>query len=547
MSIKRLLTLEDLYKYYASSTESIHFCATDADMPVVVQVPGNLSFNEDNNFTEGLLPVTLQSCHIGKNINGSKISEEVMNSALPSFSNRPILGYIHTVDGEPHFYKHNMHEDDEGNIVYDEIPVGIVPESCNARLEYDVEKDKTYVIIEGYIFEEYSKAAEILKREKECSVSVELSIREFSYNAKECCLVIESFYFSGVTILGKDPSGEEIKPGMVGSNIKLVDFSEKNNSLFANKYEQYLVEMQEKLDNLISCFNINSFKKGGDTMNHFEELLAKYGKTLDDISFEYENMSDEELDAKFVELFDDTEIDKGVDNSDVVMKENNDEIEVETEVETEVEIEDEDNLESNVFVRSFELSHDDIRYALYNLLIPYEESDNTFYYITNVYDKYFIYESFENSITFGQSYKTDGDNVSFDGERYELFKEFLTASEKAELETMRSNYSEMSDKLKAYENSELEAKKKELLNSEDYISIQNNAEFAKLVENHSDVSFEELQSLCDNILLSVVKSGNFSMVKPEQNIKPISKKQFANPTNKKTKRSRYGNLFKEKE
>ena len=38
-------------------------------------------------------------------------------------------------------------ENGEGEIVYDEFPVGIVPESCDAKLEYDEEKDKTYLQI----------------------------------------------------------------------------------------------------------------------------------------------------------------------------------------------------------------------------------------------------------------------------------------------------------------------------------------------------------------------------------------------------------------
>jgi hypothetical protein len=411
MGNKRLLTLDDLCNYYSNHSRSTHFSSKDGGNPVVVQVPGSLTFDANDNYTEGLLPVVLQSCHIGKNVNDTIIEEDVMNSCLPSFKNRPILGYIHEVDGEWHFYKHNLHEDEDGEIVYDEIPVGIVPESCDAKLEYDEEKDKTYVVINGYIFEEYSKAAEILRREKECAVSVELSIREFSYNAKEHCLIIEDFYFSGVTILGKHPDGEDVMPGMAGSNIKLADFSAENNSLFTDKYETKIIEMQEKLDKLISCFNIDNSKKGGISMNHFEELLAKYSKTAEDITFEYESMSDEELDAMFADLFD-------VKNSqeDTVVAKENEEIEEEV-VEVESEVAEEIVVaENETFVRSFELSHDDIRCALYALLLPYEEADNEWYYISEVFDSYFVYESWSGKI-YGQAYAKDDEVVSFDGER----------------------------------------------------------------------------------------------------------------------------------
>ena len=543
MGNKRLLTLDDLCNYYSTHSRSTHFSSNDSGSPVVVQVPGNLFFDTEDNSTEGLLPVVLQACHTGKNVNETKINDDVMERSLSSFKNRPILGYIHEVDGEWHFYKHNLHEDEDGEIVYDEIPVGIVPESCDAKLEYDEEKNKTYVVINGYIFEEYSKAAEILRREKECSVSVELSIREFSYNAKEHCLIIEDFYFSGVTILGKHPDGEDVMPGMAGSNIKLADFSAKNNSLFTDKYETQIIEMQEKLDKIISCFNIDNSKKGGISMNHFEELLAKYSKNVEDITFEYESMSDEELDAEFEELFGEVETES---EDDPVVVENNSETEDVEVFEEEVETTEvvETVVENETFTRTYELSHDDIRCALYNLLMPYEEADNTYYYISEVFDNYFVYESWCNGGTiYGQGYIKDEEVVSFEGERYELFRELLTASEKAELEAMRSNYAAISEKLKVYEDAEIEAKKVELLNAEDYASIRDNEVFAELIEEHANISYEELQSKCDKILLEAVKSGKYSAVNPVEDTTKASKKQFTNPTAKKTKPSRYGNLF----
>ena len=554
MSKKRLLTLDDLYNYYSTHSRSTHFSSKDGGSPVVVQVPGNLLFDAEDNSTEGLLPVVLQACHTGKNVNNTIISDSTMTNALPSFSNRPILGYIHEVDGEWHFYKHNLHEDEAGEIVYDEIPVGIVPESCGAKLEYDETKDKTYVVINGYIFEEYSKAAEILRREKECSVSVELSVREFSYNAKEHCLVIEDMYFSGVTILGKHPDGDDVAPGMVGSNIKLADFSVKNNSLFADKYEKQIVEMQEKLDNLISCFNIDNSKKGGISMNHFEELLAKYNKTVEDITFEYEGMSDEELDGKFAELFDNADVvDSDIDTEDdsvedvtdddsEVIVSNSDESE--EEVQDEPEVVETEVVEPETFSRTYELSHDDIRCALYNLLIPYEEADGRYYYISEVFDSYFVYESWCDEVVYGQAYVKDEDTVSFEGERYELFKELLTASEKAELDAMRSNYAVISEKLKVYEEAEIEAKKVELLNAEDYAFIRDDEVFAGLVEDHGNISYEELQAKCDKMLLDAVKSGKYSAVNSVEDTTKTSKKQFGNPAVEKVKPSRYGNLFK---
>ena len=313
MANKKLLTLADLYKYYSSKNENVIFSATNDAESIVVQVDGKLNFNKDeetNNYTEGLTPVVLQACHTLCNRNGSMISKENMEKCMPSFKNRPILGYIHEVDGQPEFYGHNMHQDDDGEIIYDEIPIGIIPESCDAKLVYDEEKEHEYVVVNGYLFDDYTKAVKILERENECFVSVELQIRDLSYDAKEKALDIKDFFFSGVTILGKSPDGDIIQPGMDGSNIKLADFSIENNSIQFNANKELLDEIK-KLNENLSHFNINqaenaneTLEEGGNqTVTKLEELMQKYNKTEADIEFETEGLSEEELEAKFAEVF----------------------------------------------------------------------------------------------------------------------------------------------------------------------------------------------------------------------------------------------------
>ena len=277
-------------------------------------------------------------------------------------------------------------------------------------------------------------------------------------------------------------------------------------------------------------------------MNHFEELLVKYNKTVEDITFEYEGMSDEELDNKFAELFDEVENENV--EPEVIEEQEKTEVVDENPETGEVTPESEPEVEPEAFTRTYELSHDDLRCALTALLVPYEEADNAYYYISEVFDDYFVYESWCNGGTiYGQGYIKDEETVSFEGERYELFRELLTASEKAELEAMRSNYAAISEKLKVYEEAEIEAKKVELLNAEDYASVRDNEVFAELVKNHANISYEDLQVECDKVLLDAVKSGKYTAVNSVDDTTKTSKKQFANPTTKKTKSSRYGKLF----
>lgn len=543
----KILTLDSLYQFFAEQNKTVNFSVKNSEKPMVVSIPGN--FEQSSDDMVGMLKLRLKVCHTELNRNGSYISEENMIKAIPSLKYRPLLAYIHTLpSGEDDFYAHNIEivrdENGEEKICYLEKQVGCFT-TDEPYLEYDEEADKTYVIAHAVIPEEYTSAADIIRRKQGTKVSCELVINELAYNAKEKYLELIDFYFGATTLLGCDEEGNEINEGMIGSRADISEFclGEKTYA-----FQEQIIEMQEKLDELISCFNIDNSKKGGISMNHFEELLAKYSKTVEDIAFEYEGMSDEELDAKFEELFGEGETES---EDDSVVVENSDETEEVEVVEEESEATEvvEAVVENEVFTRTYELSHDDIRCALYALLVPYEEADNTYYYISEVFDDYFIYESWCNGGTiYGQGYVKDEEIVSFEGERYELFRELLTASEKAELEAMRSNYAAISEKLKVYEDAEIEVKKVELLNAEDYASIRDNEVFAELVEDHANISFEDLQAKCDKILLDAVKSGKYSAVSSVEDVTKTSKKQFTNPTVKKTKPSRYGKLFaKEKE
>lgn len=567
MANKRLLYIEDLYDFYSNKYKrSTKFSAEKTGEPLVVQVHGRVNFDESDKNKDGLLPVHLQSCHTDLNVNGSNIESSVMEAALPSFSNRPILGYIHKVttdenpEGQWEFYSHNMHEDENGDVVYDEYPIGIIPESCNAQLVYDEEKKKTYCEVDGYIFEEYSKAAEILQRKEECSVSVELSIRELSYDAKQKFLNIEDFWFSGVTILGKTPQGNEVKPGMTGSNIKLADFNSKNNSLFED-YESKMVELQARIENLeTACFNKEQnssvrtlSKEGGnkENMTKFEELLAKYNKTAEDVTFDYSELSDEELEAKFAEVFGEDNNADGDNSGDDTTNEpsNDNEGDGENPAEPEGTTDGDNEGEGQNFenmTKTFEISHDDIRYALYNLLSSYEDADNEWYYITGVYDSYFVYESWDGGKIYGQKYTKDNDNVSFDGERYNLHKEYLTDSEYTEIQDMRSNYSSVVEELNTYKSAEIFADKMTVFNDEAYSEYLDTDEFKALMSEDSvnKYSKEELSEKADATLGKLVKKNKtFSFAGETPQKKHVSRVAFNAEKETEDTYKPYGDLF----
>lgn len=573
---KKIMTLDNLYKFFVGQNKSFNFSSKESGRPIVVTTNGNFA-EEQNDDMPGMLKLKLKNCHIDTNRNGSHISKENMEKAMPTLKYRPILAYIHELqDGTKDFYAHNIQieEDENGDaqVVYLEKQVGCFTAE-DPWLEYDEKMDKTYVMAYAVIPEEYTDAADIIRRKNGTKVSTELVINELSYNAKEKYLDLTDFYFGATTLLGSDENGNEIGEGMLGARADITDFCHEK-PVF--NYQEKLVEILGRLDNTLSNFNKNNTKEGvRKEMNHFEELLEKYGFTAEELDFDYENMSNEELDVAFEEFknkkYADDDGDAGSDTgdgseTDPGASEGEGAGSTDTEPTdpqpTDPEpIEDEDSEDGDDssdddeskkkfdnFVKTFkiEISHEDIKYALYNLLGEYEENDNEWYGIYSVYDDYFVMQGWCSGKFYKQGYSIDGDNVSLDGERTELFQMLLTESEKIAVDKLRDNYAELEAKyneLKTfkdnYDTAEIMAKKDEIFANEIYDGIRESDEFKTLVNDAEKYSVEEIQDKCDLLFAANEKKIKFAAKDKKSHSISFN---FNKKEDKKT--SAYGNLFK---
>lgn len=551
--MRKYLTIEDLLMFCKQSNMNT-FSAQEAGGPIIVQSFGEISTSDTT--TMGLTPCTLQACHTELNKNHSFIEDDVMNNALASFANRPILGYVHQLDdGSWDFWDHRMSIEENGNesrLEYLERPIGVIPESCNAHLEYDENQQKNYVVVNGYIYDDYgNQALDIIKSyDGKVSVSVELAINAMSYNAKENYLNIEDFVFMGVTCLGKTPDGTVVQPGMEGSNLKLDNFSAKQNSMFSNDFQDKMIEVLDKLNTTLSNFNNNSKEKGCDKMGKFEELLQQYNVTAEDITFEIEGLSDEELEVKFKEAFEDG---TGAGDDLGTNKETGDASVPagDTGVASTSEFTHKKTCsvgEDGNMTVSFEISHEDIRGALYTLLEVYEQEDNEWYWVTNVFDNYFIFENWDGNKLYKQSYAVDGDNVSLSGDRQEVFKMILTESEKLAIEKMREDYAVLEtehNELKTfkdnYDAAQVKAQKDAIFARDEYSVLAEDEAFKTLMADAAKFSVEEVESKVKSIFADfVIKTGEFSAKKDD---KKIGAMHFSTKSVDEANKKPYGSLF----
>ena len=527
-----MLTIDDLYKFFVEQNQNVNFNVRESKTPIVVSVPGVFAKEEDN--MPGLLKLKLKVCHTELNRNGSFISKENMEKSMPTLKYRPILAYIHELeDGSKDFYAHNMNivqnEDGESEINYIEKQVGCFT-ADEPWLEYDKDMDKTYVMAYSVIPEQYTEAADIIRRKNGSKVSCELVINELSYNAKEKYLDLTDFYFSGCTLLGCDENGNEIGEGMLGARADIADFCHKE-PVFT--YHEKLIETLEKLNITLEGFNKNLKEGGDEEMDNFENEVV-------------EEVVETEVEETVVES---SEVEETVVEDNEV-----EEIEVEEETETEEASTSEDGDEEvpveEKFTKTFtvELSHDDIRWALYNLIAQYEEEDNDYYGIRAVYDDYFIMYGWVNNKLYKVGYEVDGENVSLSGERQEVFELIVTESEKIAIEKMRENYADLEEKYNAlkefkdnYDASEVKAKKDSIFAKAEYAILSDNDEFKALVEDAEKFSIEEIEAKAKSIFADhVIKTGAFSAHATEEK----SAKTIGLNFNTKGKKSGpYGNLF----
>lgn len=220
------------------------------------------SMDNDSN----LMKVKLMIVHPGVNRNNSNISTEAIDDAAESVKNIPILGYVKKdEDGNiDDFDSHNMEtkivNTDEGfklETTYHEIPIGLIPESCDYR--YEEVNGIDYFTVDGYIWKSYSNSAyKLIENSEFKNVSMEIKVTDGCYDSDEGYYSINKFEYQGVTVLG-----DSVQPGIEGANI--VTYSS------SKKYKKYL----EDLYNEIYTLNNGKEEDVMENENQIEESIVE--------------------------------------------------------------------------------------------------------------------------------------------------------------------------------------------------------------------------------------------------------------------------------
>lgn len=589
---KKMLTVEDLYKFCLENNFA-KFSAKESGYQLAVQVPTTFEIDDasDENH-RGMMRLKFRILHDGKNRNGSFVSHKAAVKASNTIADRPIMAAIHQLDdGSWDFKSHEMeiveNEDGESEVNYIEKQVGSFS-SEKPFWEHDDELDKDYLCAYGYIAEEYTKAADIIRNKGWTKNSCELVIEEMSFNAKEKQLELNEFYLSASTLLGREDDGTPIGEGMLGSRADIADFSVENNSLFSQneKVIEMLSALNEKIDNL----NIEKISKEGGNQNVVKEFEEKSEEEIKNSpsaevfdgdngdggdptgteNLDYYTDPDENGDgdnsgegtvepsdngASLLGASDGENGDNGDgdgdgddgdntsdDESGIPLGQRDDD---DTAGGSKKKYSIDYTVKVDGIQKNFSVSLKEKLNALTILVNDtYGEADGAWYDCDVIEEtKTVEFHDWWANKHYRQSYSVKKDVYSLKGDRVETFVSFLTSDEKAQLEQMKSNYSSIESELASYK---AEPEKQAVLAEECYAQIADTEAFKKLVEQdtHFSMSVDEVRAEADKQLLEYAK-GHKIEYSAEESKKTVGVKKFANPSIKSTKGTgRYGGIFK---
>lgn len=260
------------------------------------------TYQIDKSFdSERFIKMRLKICHDGENPNGSNFNVKDIQKAKSSISNSPILA--NTIVDEDnqsvdlgghdfHLEKHKL-KDGEFKIIYDELIVGVIPETNNYEV---VECDgRYYAFADCYIFREYSNYFEdYIEENKQSKLSMEILVDKSNFNKSTNTYDIIDFRYKGITFLGKNYG-----TGMIGAEA--TSFSSHKTGLFdllsnlKSEIERYQLSLKE--------IDINNFSKKEDEINLNEklELMKQYEIETDSLDFDINEITLDELKTKIDE------------------------------------------------------------------------------------------------------------------------------------------------------------------------------------------------------------------------------------------------------
>lgn len=251
-------------------------------LPVTFSVENEIS-DGDNRFIEVFIDVL----HLGRNLNGSVFSQDVVDANIDTIKNTPILGFVQVKsDGEKDFKGHEYtikRTVDGVEQVYSGSAYGVVPESYDAQWVDKMCDDgemRTFLRVKGLLWTKFSDSTEIVMRDIIKQHSMELYPNSIEgHEDDNGDFVFDKFSFDGCCILSDD-----VQPAMVNSCVE-VNYS----------VSDFVKNLQDELNDKFAVFTklIDKQNEQGGVKNMPEDI--KNDEMIEDVNPDFsEQASDSE-------------------------------------------------------------------------------------------------------------------------------------------------------------------------------------------------------------------------------------------------------------
>ena len=244
--------------------------------------------------------------------NNVKFSQESTMNALPTLKNIPIVALYK--DDEQNFGDHEIIRDVDG-IRYGTYPIGMIPESAEQWIEevQTEEGTKQYLCSDILLWKRQKKEFQLIKSQGTFSVSMEVGMVDYEFNANKVCNVNE-FYFTAIAVLGNG-----VKPAFKEACINfhkigvfqdmMLDLKEYmqqfegGNSMGANQIadepitdfeegqEPQQESQQEQVDKQPKQEEHQEVKDEPNYKELLEKAEADYGRTIADLTKERDELN----------------------------------------------------------------------------------------------------------------------------------------------------------------------------------------------------------------------------------------------------------------
>ena len=225
--------------------------------------------------------------HLGRNLNGSVFSQDVVDANIDTIKNTPILGFVQVKsDGEKDFKGHEYTIKRTVNgveQVYSGSAYGVVPESYDAQWVDKMCDDgemRTFLRVKGLLWTKFGDSTEIVMRDIIKQHSMELYPNSIEgHEDDNGDFVFDKFSFDGCCILSDD-----VQPAMINSCVE-VNYS----------VSDFVKNLQDELNDKFAVFTklIDKQNEQGGVKNMPEDI--KNDEMIEDINPDFsEQASDSE-------------------------------------------------------------------------------------------------------------------------------------------------------------------------------------------------------------------------------------------------------------